>query len=79
MSPRPVAPPVENEGRGRRLLTLRHVTARHAALGKLDARVVPPDVVAWVPGRVRSDRDIDLRVPVDLPGRHLQRAAAENA
>lgn len=64
---------------GRTRLKLHHVAARYSAIAKLDTRVVPPDVCAWIPGRVRPDRMIDLRIPIQLPGHHLQRAAAENA
>lgn len=70
----------EGPGRrhGRTLLKLEHVQARHAAIAKLEVRVVPSDVSAWIPGRI-TGRDIDPRVPVELPGHHLQRASAENA
>jgi hypothetical protein len=61
-------------------LKLKHVAARHSAIAKLElkAETTPP----WS----RPDHDVlaDVRAAVtaaelELPGHHLQRAAAENA
>lgn len=75
MTPRP------GRRTGRTRLQLKHVRARHSAIAKLDARVVPPEgvIVAFTVGVVRPHRFVSLHEPVELPGHHLQRAAAENA
>lgn len=75
MTPRP------GRRTGRTRLQLKHVEARRRAIAKLAARVAPPEGVTYAVtlGVVRPHRFIELHAPVELPGHHLQRAAAENA
>lgn len=77
---------------GRTLLKIRHVEARRRAIAKLDERHRSERIViGWDgsradalvamcmtgDGRVRTLDSIAR--PIELPGHHLQRAAAENA
>lgn len=65
---------------GRTRLRLKHVEARHRAITKLEAR---EDAAHW---RLVNAAHVAVfgtlpaqRPGIELPGHHLQRAAAENA